>query len=57
MEGTVMDKKKLILFCILFLCLIGLGGLLWVHRRVIRAWITGEPMPEPPAWHFWCKKK
>ena len=22
-----------------------------VHRRVVAAVITGEPLPEPPAWH------
>ena len=52
-----MDKKKLLLFGILLLCLLGLGGLLWIHRRVIRAWIDGDPMPAPPAWHFWCRMK
>ncbi len=37
--------------------LIGIGVLtacgLYAHRRVIRAWIEGEPMPEAPSWHFW----
>ena len=26
-----------------------------IHRRVILAWIRKEPLPEPPAWHAWCK--
>jgi hypothetical protein len=34
-----------------------LGGFLFVHRRVIKAWFNNEPMPEAPAWHFWVKKK
>ena len=25
-----------------------------VHRRVIVAWITGGPVPEPPEWHTHC---
>ena len=45
-------KKTLI--CILVGALV--GCFVYVHRRVIRALITGEPMPEAPAWHFWCKK-
>lgn len=26
-----------------------------VHRRVIKAMVKGEPLPEPPAWHVWHK--
>ena len=42
----------------LICCLVGaaFGCLAYVHRRVIRALITGGEMPEPPAWHFWCRK-
>lgn len=41
---------KIILICILVLITI------WciIHRRVIRAWILGEPMPELPEWHKKC---
>ena len=27
------------------------GVMLIIHRRVIAAAITGDPMPEPPEWH------
>ena len=29
--------------------------LAFVHRRVIKAALTGEPMPEAPDWHCWVK--
>jgi len=25
-----------------------------IHRRVIAAYLTGSPMPEPPEWHKAC---
>jgi len=25
----------------------------YTHRRVIKAWLNGEPMPKAPAWHCW----
>ena len=28
---------------------------LFTHRRVIHAWLNGEPMPKAPKWHFWVK--
>ncbi len=28
-----------------------LGVWAFIHRRVIAAWWTGSPMPEPPEWH------
>ena len=31
--------------------------LVYIHRRVIRAAIKGEPMPECPHWHPCLKKK
>ena len=43
------------LYVVIILSLI--GGLLFVHRRVIKAIITGGPMPKAPAWHFWVKKE
>ena len=49
--------NKLALCCILAVILCCFGALLWIHRRVIAACIKGEPMPEPPAWHFWCRRK
>ena len=33
------------------------GGMLYAHRRVIKAWLNDEPMPKAPAWHFWVKEK
>ena len=41
---------KIILICILVLITIWC----FIHRRVIRAWLLGEPMPEPPKWHKKC---
>ena len=40
-------------------CIILLGVFLIIHRRVISAAVTGEPMPEPPEWHkkFLCRRK
>ena len=39
------------------ICLIGVGFLIGVHFRAIKAWLKGEPLPEAPAWHCWVKKK
>ena len=25
----------------------------YTHRRVIKAWLNGEPMPKAPEWHVW----
>ena len=36
--------------------LLGLGWLIYTHRRVIAARLLGLESPEPPAWHFWCRK-
>ena len=33
------------------LCIIMTGVFLIIHRRVISALLTGEPMPEAPEWH------
>lgn len=38
-------------------CCFACGLLLGIHWRVIKALIKGEPLPEPPAWHVWCRKK
>ncbi len=40
--------KKALLCCVLLACLCGFGWMVWLHRRVIKAMITGEPMPEAP---------
>ena len=38
---------KVLLIC-LVICLI---IFLVIHRHVIKAFILGEPLPEPPEWH------
>lgn len=30
---------------------------LFTHRRVIKALLKHEPMPQAPKWHFWLKEK
>lgn len=35
-------------------CIILVGVFLIIHRRVISALLTGEPMPEMPEWHKRC---
>ena len=47
-------KKDNILGLIIFILA---GGLLFAHRRVIKAFFTGEPMPKAPAWHCWVRKE
>ena len=32
-------------------------GMLYAHRRVIKALLTGSPMPEMPVGHPVCHKK
>jgi hypothetical protein len=34
-----------------------LGGCGFTHRRVVHAWLNGEPMPKAPKWHCWVKPK
>ena len=38
-------------------CAAGCGCLLYLHRNVMKAAMKGDPMPEPPKWHFWCRTK
>ena len=52
MKNTV----KALISCAAVMC----GVLLIIHRRVIVAAITGEPIPEMPEWHkkmLCCSKK
>ncbi len=44
------NKVRALIDC----CIIMAGVLLIIHRRVISALITGEPMPEMPEWHKKC---
>jgi len=46
-------KKGIILALIL---IIFAGGMIYAHRRVIKAWLNDEPMPKAPEWHFWVKE-
>ena len=50
MKGATTMKKKTI-FVIIILLLI--TAFVFIHRRVIRAMIKGEPIPKAPAWHVW----
>ena len=43
--GTIIS----IVVCLLVVCC------LFTHRRVIKALINHEPMPQAPSWHFWVK--
>ncbi len=36
-------------------CAASMAAYAIVHRKVIRAMVKGEPLPEPPAWHVWHK--
>ncbi len=47
-------KKETIIGIIAF---VFAGGFIYAHRRVIKAFLNGEPMPKAPAWHFWVKEK
>ena len=44
--------KKII---IMQISLLLLGCCAYTHRRVIHAWLNGEPMPKAPKWHCWVK--
>ena len=35
---------------------LGVGFLIGIHFRAIKAAIKGEPMPEAPKWHCWVKR-
>lgn len=45
MKDTI---KKILICCAVLVCLCGFGWALWAHRRVIKALISGEPLPEAP---------
>ncbi len=51
-----MKMKKLLkkLLFLLVVCLFA-AAFGYTHRRVIHAWLNGEPMPKAPAWHCWVK--
>lgn len=46
-----MKKAIKIIKIIVIIELILTGVFLIIHRRVIKAWITGSEMPKPPKWH------
>ncbi|MCR4813406.1 MAG: hypothetical protein K5879_01110 [Lachnospiraceae bacterium] len=47
-------KKNTIIMLIL---IVFAGGMLYAHRRVIKAFLNNEPMPKAPKWHFWVKQE
>lgn len=47
-------KKKTIFIIVI---LVVLTVFVFIHRRVIRALIKGEPMPKAPSWHVWVPEK
>ena len=42
---------KKVLKAIIACCAVCCGVMLIIHRNVIAACLTGDPMPEPPEWH------
>ena len=38
-------------------CAFVTGMMVGIHRRVIKACIAGEPLPQAPASHFWLKNR
>jgi hypothetical protein len=46
-------KKQLIMIAFAFFA----GAMVGIHRRVIKAYIAGEPIPVAPASHFWCENR
>lgn len=47
---------KNIIKAIIECCAVCCGLLLIIHRRVFAAALTGDPLPEAPAWHKQCFK-
>lgn len=47
-------KKKTIFIIVI---LVVLTVFVFIHRRVIRALIKGEPMLKAPSWHVWVPEK
>ena len=50
-------KKNIQIWLCTFLCGLLCGCCLYIHRRVIAAWLKGEPMPKAPKWHLWVKRE
>lgn len=51
-EATHMKNQFAVLACTFVL-----GAMIGIHRRVIKSVITGSPIPEAPASHFWVKNR
>ena len=47
----LLEKESKVKKLIYALLLISLGCFIGIHRRVIKAWLTGSEMPEAPEWH------
>ena len=39
---------------LLIVIAVACGLFLFIHRRVIAAYLKGEPLPEAPEWHKTC---
>ena len=60
LEKAWMKVGKFIFWALVTALCCWLTYMVFVHRRVIRAAIKGEPLPEPPTGkccHKFCKKK
>ncbi|MBP3901672.1 MAG: hypothetical protein J6D53_09535 [Blautia sp.] len=42
-------------FIVWTLLVLMVGICIGIHRKVIKAMLTGSEMPEAPEWHFWVK--
>ena len=47
----LLEKESKVKKLIYALLLILLGCFIGIHRRVIKAWVTGSKMSEAPEWH------
>ena len=47
----LLEKESKVKKLIYALLLISLGCFIGIHRRVIKAWVTGSKMSEAPEWH------
>ncbi|MCR4616665.1 MAG: hypothetical protein K5669_00590 [Lachnospiraceae bacterium] len=49
-------KKEIVIIIIIAVVVLLILASAFIHRRVIRALIKGEPMPKAPSWHIWVPK-
>ena len=53
----IKKEVKIMMICMLITLVVLLVCWVIIHRRVIKAWIKGEPLPEAPEWHKKCFAK